>query len=47
MMDRKSKYLLWFICLLSIVSVCASYYRYMVLQDIEFYTEGFSLEEEE
>lgn len=46
-MDSRSKALLFGLFLLAIIATGVSFYKYMVVRDITFFTEGFSLEEED
>lgn len=38
-MDKKSKVLIAFFCLVVAASTAATYYRYIMLQDVTFYTD--------
>ena len=46
MIPKETKILLTLFLVITLLAAAASYYRYMVVSDITFDTEGFSIEEE-
>lgn len=38
-MDKKSKVLLGTLAFITMVSIVATYYKYVILQDIKYYTD--------